>query len=64
MEMVFLKSTSPVKKGLESWVVQPGEEKAPQRPCCDLSIYKGGLQERKRKTFIPGPVVTGQSAMV
>jgi len=24
-------------------VVQPGEEKAPETPCCSLSEYEGGL---------------------
>jgi len=31
--------------------VQPGEEKAPGRPYCGLSVLKGGLQERRGQTF-------------
>ena len=35
-------------------VVQPGEEKAPRRPCSSLPVPKWGLQERWRGTFYKG----------
>jgi len=38
-------------------------EKTPERTYCGLSLYKGGLSERRRD-FSPRPVVTGQGAMV
>ena len=42
--------------------VQPGEEKALRRSSCKLIVYKGGLQERWRGCFLPGPAMTGQGA--
>jgi len=34
--------------------VQPGEEKAPGRPYCSLSVLNGGLKERLAQTFQQG----------
>jgi len=44
--------------------VQPGEEKAPDRSYCGLSILKGSLQEMMGTDFLVGPVVIGQRVMV
>ena len=30
---------------------QPGEEKAPRRPYCGLSVLRGGLEERRGQAF-------------
>jgi len=43
-------------------VVQPGEEEAPGRPYCSLSICKRGLIRKMERDFLPRPVVTGQRA--
>jgi len=45
-------------------VVQPGEERAPGRPYCGLSVSEGGLKERRGKISLERPVVLGQGVMV
>jgi len=32
-------------------VIQPGEDKAPGRPCSSLPVTEGGLQESCRRSF-------------
>jgi len=41
---------------------QPGEEKAPVRPCCGLSTYEVGLYERQRN-FLLRHVMTGPTVV-
>jgi len=34
------------------WLVQPGEEKAPERPCCSLTVPKGMPTRKLEMDFI------------
>lgn len=38
-----------------------GEEEAPERSCCGVSMKKGAHKKKKKveKGFVPGPIVTG-----
>jgi len=50
-------------KAERAGVAQPEEEKAPQRPYCDLPVSKRGL-EKRRGDFLVEPVVIGKGVMV
>ena len=40
-------------------VVQPGEENAPGRPYCSLSVLTGGLIRKMETKFLARPIATG-----
>jgi len=51
-------------KAVRVGAVQPGEEKAPGRPYCGLSVLEEGFIRKTGTNVLAGPVVTGQGVMV
>lgn len=41
-------SKFPMKTGSEKWDCQPGERKAPERPCSGLSVLRGLIRKMER----------------
>ena len=56
-------NTSAVRKGWESWAVQPAEEKAPGRPYSSLPVPLLPTR-RLERDFLQGLAVIGQGAVV